>query len=69
VYYFVLYYNLDGFNFKTIIMDVYLSESESDDETLLLVAMLEDEEQERYFKFFYCSLNKCENIALTHFFF
>ncbi|XP_050066392.1 uncharacterized protein LOC126555521 [Aphis gossypii] len=28
-------------------MDVYLSESESDDETLLLVAMLEDEEQER----------------------
>lgn len=50
-------------------MDVYLSESESDDETLLLVAMLEDEEQERYFKFFYCSLNKCENIALIHFFF
>lgn len=45
-------------------MDVYLSESESDDETLLLVAMLENEEQERYFKLFYRSLNKCENIAL-----
>ena len=36
-------------------MDVYLSESESDDESLLLVAMIEDEEHERYI---YYSLNK-----------
>lgn len=36
-------------------MDVYLSESESDDENLLLVAMVEDEEHERYI---YYSLNK-----------
>ncbi|CAI6359621.1 unnamed protein product [Macrosiphum euphorbiae] len=31
-------------------MDVYLSESESDDESLLLVAMIEDEEHERHHK-------------------